>query len=587
MNKVLHYILISCLCLMAGCHQSPKEKKKTIAPAHAPVAYETIAMHHDATTTTANIFGPAGMQVGHEQQTQIKQMLEQVAQLSEREQSMVAACIAQTLTKKESTSTLDAFAVRYYTTLAHEKINKVTKKAKLISCAQHIINFLHFEQEHIFISTASINKYIRLVQQYPLPTLVNPWHSHDALTVINHLTFADASSASGDVQVQGFWIEAASMLAQTAVMASSSIANKAISELQENVSTQLQQAITTTQTEAKTARDQASTAMKKEYKTDMQAFGQASKNIGTQQTQYSDLAKLEADYVTKGLSVQQAGPQNLFNAVAFDQMFTASVMHTPNSYLTWRNPFPVGDWYCNPATQTIMQRNMINLVSQTTDAQGNPQNSTALAQNNSIFAEYFTVQPTYTIAGTITLYAVSYPFFVGIMLNKQRWISGNSTTLFSSRLVGLLGNSMIDQTSGTPTLTCNIYGAEQRNLTDDELKQALAHDPKANPFQSPLYQIIHEQVSPVGQLDAAPLTTLVQAPVTYMFEITTTTNSLEIYLWNSKDPKPTKPYLIQNLQEQMFMWHGIGFMSPGALAEFKLTSPTDAWFASLPSNTGK
>ena len=524
------------------------------------------------------VFGPSGMQVDGNHLKNLHLVTKELCQLSELDTARLAALVAQQLPEDQEPISVYVFLKKYYAQKAGKFENKKITNPHLINLAEQIIQFLQFEQTHIFNAPHSINSYIQLIEKHQLPDLINPWRSQESLSIINHLhTYTPPTS--DEVQVQGFLIEAASMLAQTAVMASSSIANKALSELQDDVSTQLQHAITTTQTEAKTAREQASKTMQTTYKQDMQAFGKAVQNINSEQNNYSKLAQQEADYVTQGLSIQQEAPQNLFNAVSFDQIFTASPMRTPNSYLTWRNPFPVGDWHYDPIRKSFIQRNLVNLLQQSTDAQGNITNSSALAQNNSIFAEYFTVQPTYTIAGTITVYAVSYPFFVGIIFNKQRWISGNSTSLFSSRLVGLWGQEQENQTTGATEQTCQLYYAEQHNLTDEQLKQALAENPHAQAFQSPLYQISNQLLQPVAQLDGTFLNNLVQMPVTFNFEITTSKDTCELFFWNAKDPQPKKPYLVQNIQEQLFICHSIGFTSPGAITEFTITSPQDAWFA--------
>ena len=70
---------------------------------------------------------------------------------------------------------------------------------------------------------------------------------------------------------------------------------------------------------------------------------------------------------------------------------------------------------------------------------------------SSIFTEYISNAPSYDIEVECTLYNCKYPFFVGIMFNRARWIAADPERIWQYRLVGLYGkqSSPNDTTSQT------------------------------------------------------------------------------------------------------------------------------------------
>ena len=130
---------------------------------------------------------------------------------------------------------------------------------------------------------------------------------------------------------------------------------------------------------------------------------------------------------------------------------------------------------------------------------------------NSIFVEYYPSQTPYTISGSFTLYTITYPFFAGIMFNKNRWISGNNEVQYKCRLLGIYA---------TAENNAAIYFAEQYELSDADAQSA--HD--TNPIKIPLLQIINGHVKPLASIAEQTLKNSSSEPVSFNYTITTNPN---------------------------------------------------------------
>ena len=117
-----------------------------------------------------------------------------------------------------------------------------------------------------------------------------------------------------------------------------------------------------------------------------------------------------------------------------------------------------------------------------------------------------------------------------------------------------------------------IYFAQQYTMTDDQLKAS----PNDSPIQTPLQQIINNKVQKRINLPGSAFTNLQNSPLTFNFEITNSPKNVGLKLWSGNNKPIT--ITIDNLDPSIFMYHGIGFICPGAVAQFTLTQPTDLMF---------
>ncbi len=318
--------------------------------------------------------------------------------------------------------------------------------------------------------------------------------------------------------------------------------------------------------------------------------------ISSAQSQITSLQKKQQEEITNVNNYMQAITSLNFplsdyldtkNTVLFDQLFTNSIMYTPTGTI-WRNVFQIGDWMFDETTNSFWQLKDTAFLTQ---AANTKKDSPDDAHKNSIFTEW-TTNNTYEISCSITIYKISYPFYVGIIFNKARWISGNTYGLEKYRTLG-------------------IYGDKNKKITlrfaqQQTTKPTSATSP-ALPI-SPLAQIYNDQGIQDFTLNQKAFTSITTRPITFHIKIKPSQNSVSYKIWSGGSQEPTTytkistatapksnfvtattnpatatqpaqtaKYLAEN-DNDIYLYHGLGFLSPGAIAEFKLKGPQPLLF---------
>ena len=257
-------------------------------------------------------------------------------------------------------------------------------------------------------------------------------------------------------------------------------------------------------------------------------------------------------YLAKSVSLSMPKQLFLVDYILLDQMFEHSLMITPKAPHNWYNIFQIGDWEFNENTNSFMQQSLVGFYSQ--EAPDNPEYS----QNNSIFTEYITDNNKYELQVECTIHRVTYPFFVGILFNRARWISGDPERLRQFRLLGLYGST----TNNTSTI--NLHYAENMVQGTGQNMQML----------SPMKQILSSDNQVLQSFDATVVNQLAQNnSITFVFSITIQPSRIGYRVWKQGDQQPTSYSTIDHLNPLFFLYGGIGFMSAGARAEFKILQP--------------
>lgn len=374
--------------------------------------------------------------------------------------------------------------------------------------------------------------------------------SNNKFDIININTLQEIDN----VVIQNIMMDIApSMAAQMGA----SIANQQIGTQATQLGDILTKQSQTIQANIKSFQAQAQTSQQQNLQAKIAEFVSESQNVQTKTQAAVASSNLELKYLYKNISLNQPQQQYLASQVIFDQIFSQGTMLTPQGY-AWKNPFSVGDWEYEEDDNSFYQYETSPIFNST--------GSSAQSENNSIFTEYITTAASYTISGSITFYQVTYPFFVGIIFNKTRWISGNYESLRKSRMVGIYGKTDSD---------IGVYFSEQTTMTDAQLKASGG----TNPIQTPLQQVL-STTGVAAKKTTIPLDTFTNIktdPVIFNFEITTTPTEVTFAFWNDKNIK--KSISVDKLQAPLFMYHGIGFICPGAIAQFTLTAPVDLVFS--------
>lgn len=285
--------------------------------------------------------------------------------------------------------------------------------------------------------------------------------------------------------------------------------------------------------------------------------------INNSQANAQKNAQAEANYLFQNLSLAQPASSliSLNYGGQFDQMFTNGIMATPISNFNWYNVLGIGDWVYDPLSKSFWQNQAIPFPptdpNPITDA-----SNISVDSGNNIFVEYYPSQKPYTISGSFTLYKITYPFFTGIMFNKNRWISGNIDGENKCRVLGIYATS---------AKTAGIYFAEEYdNITNSS---------DTTPIKIPLLQIMKGLVTSLAPISEQIITNVNSEPVTFNFKITTNPTTASCKIWAATDKEPAKAFLIQNLNSEFYIYHTLGFMSPGAATEWKIKTPTELTFS--------
>jgi hypothetical protein len=316
----------------------------------------------------------------------------------------------------------------------------------------------------------------------------------------------------------------------------------------------LSAASTNLQTDFSTFQNNISTFEQNTLNSIISSFSSAQTAITNESAQAESDVSAEISYLSNMVSLDLPKSNYLFSASQYDAYFEQSAMFTPAG-ATWRNLWAKGDWEFDPATKSFWQYNL---------AAASQSGSDAATKNNFIFTEFFTNSSSYNINCDVTLYSVSYPFYAGIMFNKTRWISGDVQGSMRYRTVGIYGASPTD---------ISVYFAEQYYDSADVnfFNNALST------VYEPMVQIFSGTAQKLGALDASDFATLSTEEITLSFDITTSANTITV-AFGKKDGASTSTS-ITSQSPTAFIYHGLGFISPGAVAQYTINEPTALIFA--------
>ncbi|MBN1549259.1 hypothetical protein JW872_01210 [Candidatus Babeliales bacterium] len=296
-------------------------------------------------------------------------------------------------------------------------------------------------------------------------------------------------------------------------------------------------------------------------------FAQLAGNFAAAQEQ------LEAQYEASGSTVERqlmtldkslniALPKQmmLIDQINLDKAFAHSPMFTPSGRYSWYNVSRCGDWQFNESTNSFIQTQL-----QTFFDQSDPK-SPEYAQNNSIFSEYVTASNGYEIEIACTPHRVSYPFCLGIMFNKARWLSGSPERMRQYRLLGLYGTNI----NNVPAASVHFAQTIIRNTAD------------GLSITTPIKQLVEPESQAFQVLTEEQLQKLNEGTLRLIFKIRTAANQVSFKVWEqgateqeTQANEPLEYTTINNLEQFGFLYGGIGFMAPGCVAEFTVKKPEE------------
>lgn len=345
----------------------------------------------------------------------------------------------------------------------------------------------------------------------------------------------------------------ANMMTDMAVMMGAQVGASAANQSVSSEFSDMQTALATDQTNISQAINNFSTAMQAAQKQQLtnvfNLFSNAQNNISNAlMAQQAGMKDMDA-YLQAAISRQQPQQEYLVHPTSYDEQFTQATMYTPQG-VTWKNLFPVGNWEYDQNSDSFWQMSNVPVEQK--------------AFNNSIFAEWFSRAASYEIECDITLYQVSYPFFAGVIFNKARWISGNESRLQKYRLLG-------------------VYGDANQNIQlcfAEAVQTAPATANSPATWSYPFDQIS----SGAGILKTKTLKNLLQNlkkyPILLHLKIKNSPTLIQYKFWTSTEKEPINYATIKSKNPNLYLYHDIGFMAPGAISEFKLLQPLQLLFSS-------
>lgn len=563
--------IILCLFLIfsAGCsiHKKSDPAKGDLSTQRKHLKHKSHDIAHrdnkyNAKTLANAIFGQNGANLPLQDLLKVKKLLADIQHLTLKQQHQIASYTAHILSKEVANYPQDKqhlilYVIEYLHQFAHhQEHTSITNLIK--TTAQQIIEYIHLECEQIF--TKPKEKYYFLAAQRgrKLPSLINFWTNPHGEKVLQ-----TQHTTNDQVETQGIIMDMGIMVG---TQMGATLANDSVNTEEKQLEDSMTAAGKAIQANIKGFQSNAQSRQQKELQSVMTAFSTAEKQSQQNTKNAQETSQAEQLYLYKNISIQKPQTNYLFGQIDFDQLFSLGTMLTPTGAV-WKNPFAVGDWEYDSETNSFWQNQISDVYATAKGADGSQTKSDAKAANNSIFTEYFTNKAQYNIAGEITIYKVSYPFVAGIMFNKARWISGDIDNLRKCRMLAIYGTSSSD---------LGVYFAEQYTLTDAQIKATKS----TSPTQTPLQQILNKKVAKKVSISKNAFKNISFEPVTFKFSIETSPTAIAFKLWNATQAEPKTSINISQLDLHLFIYNGIGFICPGAVAEFKLTQPEDLVFSS-------
>jgi|GEM_PF-831944 len=563
MKKYISFLL---LILLTGCIKKSSQKIQPYSQ-NKKIFLVKKRGQQQIEGLVESIYGKNSANFSREQIFAIEDLIKLIVELSDKEQKEVAAKTILMLQEEfESKAGLrkfiHAYLINYLQEFAQKKHSKYKSFApNIVEIAQKMMNYINIEQETIFVNKKSQHLFCVTTKANKLPDLIDFWstptgdkiiHNYDNFdpVKIQFMSSLEIGRAVRDMAIvmaagQGASMANAHIMAEGVMLAEK--INKSNKTLERNM--QLFQ-------------KNVQTDQQQKLQSMIGAFSDALKDIQEKNKQATEIVNLELDYLHKNISTSRPQQNYIFNQIQFDQHFSLGTMFTPKGHL-WKNPFSVGDWEYEKEDNSFWQYQSSPIFNESTDDDGNKISSSLQAENNSIFAEYFTKATSYTITGSISLNRVDNPFFTGIIFNKSRWISGDFESIRKCRMIGLYGESQDD---------IGIYFSQQYTMNEEQLTES----PDLDVIQTPLQQIINKRVPKRINLPSGMFAGLQNSPVSLNFEITNSPTAVTLKLWIDNNQPVT--VTMDNLDPDIYMYHGMGFISPGAVAQFKITEPQDIVF---------
>lgn len=445
---------------------------------------------------------------------------------------------------------------QYYKLYAFLTGNPASHKQHILHLAEQILDYYAFERDMFLFHTPEALHFLASQAYVMMPPILHVWndpHERNALRL-------RLRSLSSSIHVQ-FWADIGVLLLQSLLFGGDSMYVQFLNEQDQRKFTALAKQEKKIQDDfdsfiRKTKQDQQAV-----IKTMIQAFITKTKEIQGHYETGNKLQNEKVKFLFQAINLDEPLEHDLeYPAVWQDQLFERSLMQVPPRVM-WYNVFQIGDWEFDAHTNSFWQN---SLAKASADAWKTGKGIDA-PENNAIFTEYISPEKSYDIEIECRLIAASYPFFVGVLFNKGRWISSDPERLHQYRLFGIYG------TQAGKTARMDVAFAQQTLQASQDSKGK-----KSRTIITPLQHIVQDSSTHLHKVADQDLIELAQEPLRYVFAIHTGPDQVSLQV--KKIGANNQETIIfqttrSGLDAYLAIFHGIGCMATGCQAEFKIRKP--------------
>lgn len=440
----------------------------------------------------------------------------------------------------------------------------IAQEQQIEDLSQQLYTYYIFELHDILHHYQKLLMFLHVKTLVDLPFLLDVWNTPEIQEKLKrrsqHLTH--------DIKVQFGVAIILDIAIQAGIIAGANLSTQWVDAADQKLYAALVKEQQTITNDWDVFRDNLQEQQKNALKKLEQTFAHEQKKLNGEYKKSSERLHQAIVYLNQSINLDQPEKRFLVQAIPWDRYFESSVMYTPRSNIQpWFNVFGLfnaSNWLFVPEHNSFWQSNAAPL--NTPFFWKQPENQKNVFNNDpagySIFTEWATAQKSYDIEIDCVINNVTPPFFVGIIFNRGRWISGDPERLWWYRAFG-------------------IYASETTSPIKVGFAQQILKLPtsaqETEKIISPLEQIMDINDS---KNKTIPINDISQKPLHCTFKVSNQPNKVSLTLIQKDPTQQNKEsvlfeQIIDNLDPYIFKYHGIGLIAAGCQANFTIKKPTE------------
>lgn len=441
------------------------------------------------------------------------------------------------------------------------------KKVVLRQESRAILEYIEIEQQEILFNYKKLLLFLELKKKSFIPPVINIWDNPQTIEKIKK-----RSERISSIEVQAFEF-IISLGLQALVMAGGSIAMQWEDDANRIAYEQANKVQNDITSSWQVFQNELNNEQQAIINTIEAAFTSSQKILDKYYETTNTTLQQEIIYLNRSINLSLPIKRALIAPIIYDQYFANSIMNTPEKH-KWYNIYQVteSNWGFDPLDNAFWQYGLskfprLLLWDKTNDPTASLFTDDPAA--NSIFTEYAFGDSAYAIEIECTVVNVDYPFFLGIMVNRGHWISGDPERIWQYRLLGLYGTELKKENANYQAI--DLCFAQQQIIEDQSTTNA------AEKVISPLEQIVKNKETHLYTVDQKDIVELKTNPITYILKLVSSPTSVSCSLSKKNKAEESTPLFtktIDNLSAYIFMSGGIGFIASGCQARFYIKQPS-------------